>query len=35
MKNDWDQTFSEIPIDYNVKLTISGFGALGSKKCDH
>lgn len=32
VKGDWDQKFSEIPIDYTVKLTIKDFGMIGKKK---
>lgn len=33
VKKDWDQTFSETPINYDVKLTINDYGASdGSKK---
>lgn len=32
VKKDWDQTFSEIPIKYNLKLTITEYGASGSSK---
>lgn len=32
VKENWDQTFSEVPIDYDVKLTIKDYGASGSKK---
>jgi spore germination protein len=32
VKKDWDQTFSEVPIKYNVKLTITEYGASGSSK---
>ncbi|MFF2287846.1 Ger(x)C family spore germination protein [Peribacillus butanolivorans] len=31
VKKDWDQTFSEIPINYHVKLTIKDYGTSGSK----
>ena len=31
-KKDWDQTFSEIPINYNVKLTIKDYGTSGGTK---
>ena len=31
VKGNWDQTFSEVPINYDVKLTIKGYGASGSK----
>ncbi|MFC0560305.1 Ger(x)C family spore germination protein [Halalkalibacter alkalisediminis] len=31
VKKDWDQTFSEIPITYNVKLTITDYGTVTSK----
>ncbi|MEH7479614.1 Ger(x)C family spore germination protein [Neobacillus drentensis] len=31
VKKDWDQTFSEIPIYYNVKITIKDYGASGHK----
>ncbi|WP_347552976.1 Ger(x)C family spore germination protein (plasmid) [Pseudalkalibacillus hwajinpoensis] len=29
VKKDWDQTFSEVPIEYNVKITIKDFGTIG------
>ncbi|MGM0875147.1 MAG: Ger(x)C family spore germination protein [Bacillota bacterium] len=32
IKKDWDKTFSEIPIKYNVNLTITDYGASGSNK---
>jgi spore germination protein len=32
VKKDWDQTFSEVPIKYNVKLNINEYGASGSSK---
>ncbi|MGG2088558.1 Ger(x)C family spore germination protein [Priestia aryabhattai] len=32
VKDNWDQTFSEVPINYDVKLTIKDYGASGSKK---
>ncbi|MDP9743341.1 UNVERIFIED_ORG: hypothetical protein QFZ59_005171 [Bacillus sp. B2I3] len=32
VKKDWDQTFSEIPINYHVKLTIKDYGTTGSSK---
>ncbi|AMM91467.1 spore gernimation protein GerC [Peribacillus simplex] len=32
VKKDWDQTFSEIPINYNVKLTIKDYGTSGGTK---
>ncbi|WDW11117.1 Ger(x)C family spore germination protein [Priestia aryabhattai] len=32
VKGNWDQTFSEVPINYDVKLTIKDYGASGSKK---
>lgn len=32
VKKDWDQTFSEVPIEYNVKLTIMDYGASSLKK---
>ncbi|WP_139488821.1 Ger(x)C family spore germination protein [Brevibacillus dissolubilis] len=32
VKADWDQIFSKVPIKYNVKLTITDYGTLGSKK---
>ncbi|WP_342601828.1 Ger(x)C family spore germination protein [Peribacillus sp. FSL E2-0159] len=32
VKKDWDQTFSEIPINYHVKLTIKDYGTSGSAK---
>ncbi|QGQ45792.1 Ger(x)C family spore germination protein [Metabacillus sediminilitoris] len=32
VKEDWDQTFSEVPIEYNVKLTIIDYGASSFKK---
>lgn len=31
-KNDWDQTFSEVPIHFKVKLTIKDYGSAGSDK---
>lgn len=31
VKKDWDQIFSEIPINYHVKLTIKDYGTSGSK----
>lgn len=31
-KNDWDQTFSEVPIHFNVNLTIRDYGASGQYK---
>lgn len=31
VKKDWDQTFSEIPIEYNVKLTIMDYGSSSFK----
>lgn len=30
VKKDWDETFSEVPIKYNVKLTITDYGTSGS-----
>ncbi|MBM7651321.1 hypothetical protein JOC76_000770 [Neobacillus cucumis] len=27
VKKDWDQTLSEVPIEYNVKLTIMDYGS--------
>ncbi|MFD6207464.1 Ger(x)C family spore germination protein [Peribacillus sp. NPDC060253] len=32
VKKDWDQTFSETPINYNVKLTINDYGTSGGSK---
>jgi spore germination protein len=32
VKKDWDQTFSEVSIEYNVKLTIIDYGASSFKK---
>ncbi|MGZ9816780.1 Ger(x)C family spore germination protein [Peribacillus simplex] len=32
VKKDWDQTFSETPVNYNVKLTIENYGTSGSTK---
>ncbi|MGG1400718.1 Ger(x)C family spore germination protein [Bacillus salipaludis] len=32
VKKDWDQTFSKVPIHYNVKITIKGYGASGHYK---
>jgi spore germination protein len=32
VKENWDQTFSEVPINYDVKLMIKDYGASGSKK---
>jgi len=32
VKKDWDQTFSETPVNYNVKLTINNYGTSGSAK---
>ncbi|WP_310172625.1 Ger(x)C family spore germination protein [Neobacillus niacini] len=32
VKKDWDQIFSEVPIRYNVKITIKGYGASGHYK---
>lgn len=32
VKKDWDETFSEIPIKYDVEITITNYGTLGSKK---
>ncbi len=32
VKKDWDQTFSKIPIKYNVEIRITDYGAIGSKK---
>ena len=32
VKDNWDQTFSEVPINYDVKLTIKDYGTSGSKK---
>ncbi|CAH0216274.1 Ger(x)C family spore germination protein [Priestia megaterium] len=32
VKENWDQTFSQVPINYDVKLTIKDYGASGSKK---
>jgi len=32
VKDNWDQTFSEVPINYHVKLTIKDYGTSASKK---
>ncbi|MFP7159409.1 Ger(x)C family spore germination protein [Priestia aryabhattai] len=32
VKENWDQTFSEVPINYDVKLTIKDYGTSGSRK---
>ncbi|MED4029573.1 Ger(x)C family spore germination protein [Priestia megaterium] len=32
VKANWDQTFSEVPINYDVKLMIKDYGASGSTK---
>lgn len=32
VKKDWDETFSKIPIKYNVEVTITNYGTMGSKK---
>ncbi|WHX90622.1 Ger(x)C family spore germination protein [Peribacillus simplex] len=32
VKKDWDQTFSETPINYHVKLTIKDYGTSGGSK---
>ncbi|WP_078412037.1 Ger(x)C family spore germination protein [Priestia abyssalis] len=32
VKKDWDETFSEVPIKYNVKLTIKDYGTSGSNQ---
>ncbi|MCM3772851.1 MULTISPECIES: Ger(x)C family spore germination protein [Priestia] len=32
VKDNWDQTFSEVPINYDVKLIIKDYGTSGSKK---
>lgn len=32
VKKDWDQTFSEVPIEYKVKLTILDYGSSSFKK---
>ncbi|MDP1420284.1 Ger(x)C family spore germination protein [Peribacillus simplex] len=32
VKKDWDQTFSETPINYDVKLTINDYGTSGGSK---
>jgi spore germination protein len=32
VKKDWDQTFSEVPIKYNVKLTITEYGSSVTSK---
>jgi spore germination protein len=32
VKENWDQTFSEVPINYDVKLMIKDYGTSGSKK---
>lgn len=31
-KKDWDNKFSEIPIKYNIQLTIKDYGMIGTKK---
>ena len=31
VKDNWDQTFSEVPINYHVKLTIKDYGTSASK----
>lgn len=32
VKDNWDQTFSEVPINYDVKLMIKDYGTSGSRK---
>jgi len=32
VKDNWDQTFSEVPINYDVKLMIKDYGTSGSNK---
>ncbi|MGJ7913478.1 Ger(x)C family spore germination protein [Neobacillus sp. LXY-1] len=32
MKDNWDEKFSEIPITYEVSITIKDYGMIGSKK---
>jgi spore germination protein len=32
VKENWDQTFSGVPINYDVKLMIKDYGASGSTK---
>jgi spore germination protein len=32
VKNDWDQTFSEVPIHYHADLTIKDYGMVGRKR---
>ncbi|TKH13706.1 spore gernimation protein GerC, partial [Peribacillus simplex] len=32
VKKDWDRTFSEAPIKYDVKLTIKDYGTTGGSK---
>jgi spore germination protein len=32
VKKDWDQTFSEAPINYDVKLTLNDYGTTGGSK---
>lgn len=32
VKDNWDQTFSEVPINYDVKLMIKDYGTSGSQK---
>ncbi|MFE4046785.1 Ger(x)C family spore germination protein [Priestia sp. YIM B13490] len=32
VKDNWDQTFSEVPINYDVKLTIKDYGTSGYNK---
>lgn len=32
VKNDWDRTFSNVPITYNVKITVKEYGTKGVKK---
>ncbi|MCP3028974.1 Ger(x)C family spore germination protein [Halobacillus sp. A5] len=31
VKKDWDKTFSEVPIQFNVNVTIKDYGTLGNK----
>jgi len=32
VKDDWDQTFSKVPIKYDVKLSITDSGATETEK---
>lgn len=32
VKKDWDEKFSQVPITFDVKLTIKDYGMIGSKK---